>query len=610
MKHFLKKKVVVCIALLLVIQCPIVRPSSLGTIKSIPDSKIQNSTPKQILTDSIYDYAEVPAKFPGGDKEMYSYLSSQIKYPAESTARNEQGKVVVQFVVSKSGEVMMPKVIKGVTPLLDNEALRVVNSMPAFIPAEHEGKKVSFRLVLPIAFKLNNVSTDESNWRVTDKTVVVIDGMIKPEIKAKMINPTFVGNLTIKKPFPEAEKSKLMQDYGSQAENGVVLITTKKLNRFRILPMDERIDADSVRDCLFERPCLYPGGENEIYSFINKTIKYPSVALDNRVQGKVVVGFTVNKSGERSSIKVIESVDPALDKEALRVVSLIPDTFIPGTYRDEKIDVKYVLPVSFKLEGEKPSKQIRVKHKAITEKINDEDVYDDTDCEAGIIGGEDRIYSIFKENQVSISVSDTSNIKVGTVVLKCIIDKNGRVLHPKIISSVSDTLDKEALRLLTKLPDFCPAKNFTEAKDQDIKPVNSTIILPIGFVSDKTQKAISQTPFNASKIDISDTNIYKCGETQPQFPEGELKLMDFLAQNVRYPEMDLRRHVQGKVVIQFVVNKSGKVTEPKVVRSVSPTTDAEAIRVINLLPDFIPGRINGEPVSVSYTLPISFKLAE
>jgi TonB family protein len=102
--------------------------------------------------------------------------------------------------------------------------------------------------------------------------------------------------------------------------------------------------------------------------------------------------------------------------------------------------------------------------------------------------------------------------------------------------------------------------------------------------------------------------LYYYVEQQPQFPGGESKLMDFIANNLRYPEIDMRKGVQGKVIVQFIIDKSGEVRDPKILRSVSPTIDAEAIRMVNLLPDFVPGRQNGEAVSVKYILPISFKL--
>ena len=97
-------------------------------------------------------------------------------------------------------------------------------------------------------------------------------------------------------------------------------------------------------------------------------------------------------------------------------------------------------------------------------------------------------------------------------------------------------------------------------------------------------------------------------EQMPQFPGGEAALMKYLSSHINYPPMAAENNVQGKVVIQFVVGKDGHVGEVKVIRSVDKDLDKEAVRVCKSLPKFIPGRQNGQAVSVWYTLPVSFKL--
>ena len=102
--------------------------------------------------------------------------------------------------------------------------------------------------------------------------------------------------------------------------------------------------------------------------------------------------------------------------------------------------------------------------------------------------------------------------------------------------------------------------------------------------------------------------VFTVVEQMPQFPGGEAALMKFLQSHINYPPMAAENGVQGKVVVQFVVDKTGRVGEVKVVRSVDKDLDREATRVCKSLPKFTPGRQNGHPVSVWYTLPVSFKL--
>ena len=102
--------------------------------------------------------------------------------------------------------------------------------------------------------------------------------------------------------------------------------------------------------------------------------------------------------------------------------------------------------------------------------------------------------------------------------------------------------------------------------------------------------------------------VFTSVEQMPQFPGGEVALMKFLQSHINYPPMAAENGVQGRVVVQFVVDKTGRVGEVKIVRSVDKDLDKEAARVCASLPKFTPGRQNGQPVSVWYTLPVSFKL--
>jgi len=102
--------------------------------------------------------------------------------------------------------------------------------------------------------------------------------------------------------------------------------------------------------------------------------------------------------------------------------------------------------------------------------------------------------------------------------------------------------------------------------------------------------------------------VFRSVEQMPQFPGGEAALLKYLQSHINYPPMAAENNVQGRVVVQFVVDKTGKVGEVKIVRSVDKDLDKEAARVCASLPKFTPGRQNGQAVSVWYTLPVTFKL--
>jgi len=102
--------------------------------------------------------------------------------------------------------------------------------------------------------------------------------------------------------------------------------------------------------------------------------------------------------------------------------------------------------------------------------------------------------------------------------------------------------------------------------------------------------------------------VFKSVEQMPQFPGGEGALIKYLSSHINYPPMAAENDIQGRVVVAFVVDKTGKVGEVNVVRSVDKDLDREAVRVCKSLPKFVPGRQNGQPVSVWFTLPVTFKL--
>ena len=104
--------------------------------------------------------------------------------------------------------------------------------------------------------------------------------------------------------------------------------------------------------------------------------------------------------------------------------------------------------------------------------------------------------------------------------------------------------------------------------------------------------------------------VFTAVEQMPQFPGGEAELLKYVATHIKYPTMAAENNIQGRVVVKFVVKKDGNVGDVVVLRGKDPDLDKEAVRVVKTLPKFIPGKMNGQAVSVWYTLPINFKLQQ
>ena len=107
---------------------------------------------------------------------------------------------------------------------------------------------------------------------------------------------------------------------------------------------------------------------------------------------------------------------------------------------------------------------------------------------------------------------------------------------------------------------------------------------------------------------LNDDEFFMVVENMPEFPGGDLGLMKYIQENVRYPAIAKEYNITGKVFISFIVDKTGSVTNVKIVRGVDKNLDAEAIRVGKSLPKYKPGTQRGKPVRVMFTIPINFTL--
>jgi protein TonB len=107
---------------------------------------------------------------------------------------------------------------------------------------------------------------------------------------------------------------------------------------------------------------------------------------------------------------------------------------------------------------------------------------------------------------------------------------------------------------------------------------------------------------------VEETKVFDVVEQMPQFKGGDAALMDYLQKNLRYPPIAEENGIKGRVICQFVVERDGSITDIKVVRSVDPSLDKEAVRVIKAMPKWTPGKQNGSAVRVKFTLPVTFTL--
>ena len=177
--------------------------------------------------DKVFDVVEVMPSFPGGMMKMMEYLRDNLKYPKEMFDQSVEGRVIVGFVVTKTGDITETKIVRSVHPQLDAEALRVVSSMPKWTPGKVHGEYVNTKFNVPISFRLNKKSpiikldATAVSHNGTDP-LVVVDGKEMPDIKSlEKIDPKGIESITVLK------NSEALRSYGERGKNGVIVVKMK-----------------------------------------------------------------------------------------------------------------------------------------------------------------------------------------------------------------------------------------------------------------------------------------------------------------------------------------------------------------------------------------------
>ena len=214
-------------------------------IKYVPVA-VEEEEPEE---QTIFEVVEQMPEFPnGGMAGLMQYLSKNIKYPTIAQENGTQGRVTVQFVVNRDGSIVDAKVLRGVDPYLDKEAIRVISSMPKWKPGMQKGQPVRVKYTVPVTFRLDGKDTKSNETRHLElrtdsvfqenplrigketfslkdwkeKPLLIVDGIEKPYSQMEKMNASDIESISVLK---DAAGTAI---YGAKAKNGVILITTKK----------------------------------------------------------------------------------------------------------------------------------------------------------------------------------------------------------------------------------------------------------------------------------------------------------------------------------------------------------------------------------------------
>ena len=263
---------------------------------------------KDTLDNPIFEVVEHMPEFPdGGMSALMEYLSKNIKYPEAAMKKGTQGRATVQFVVEKDGSITNVKILRGIDPELNKEAVRVISAMPKWKPGTQKGEAVRVKYTVPVMFRLTENNTQVKYAPIESK----IDEMV------------VVGYAPEEATYPE------------------------EVTVFEVV----------------EKMPEYPGGMSAMMEFIGKNIKYPVAAQKAKTQGRVVIQFIVDKEGNIICPRVIRGADPLLDAEAIRLTTIMPK-WKPGMQRGQAVNVKYTVPIMFRLQ--EPEKSPAVQNATVT----------------------------------------------------------------------------------------------------------------------------------------------------------------------------------------------------------------------------------------------------
>ena len=223
-----------------------------------------------------------------------------------------------------------------------------------------------------------------------------------------------------------------------------------------------------------------------------------------------------------------------------------------------------------------------------------------------------------KSPKADLENKKTTNLLIGAIMVLSVLfigfEWSERDKKVTTDSGIVDVVFEEEIIPITEQeqpkqapppPEAPKVEEVLEIMDNDSKVEESTI-----QASDDTQAAVEvkYTPVEVEEEEVEEQQIFQVVEEMPEVPGGMGECMKFLAKNIKYPTIAQENGVQGRVIVQFVVNRDGSIVDPVVMRGVDPHLDKEALRVIGMMPKWKPGKQRGKEVRVKYTVPVMFRL--
>ncbi len=366
------------------------------------------------------------------------------------------------------------------------------------------------------------------------------------------------------------------------------------------------------------------GGET-IHEWLDKNLIYPKECKDKKIEGSVYVNYIVERDGKLSNIHSTQAAHPALEKEAIRVIGLMPK-WKPAVHEGKTVRCKYRTPIMFLIKGEKRTISQPNKAEKVTT-TNEEKIYDKVDKNAEYPGGTEALMKFIMTNLKYPETCRKEGIQ-GRVVIKFVVNTDGSIVDMEEVRSPHADLTAEAMRVIKMMPKWTPAT-------VGGKTIRSRFNLPVMFRLDggkKTQYTSPQKPQSPQSLTDEQKAVHDWFGAQPE-------LMTHLNKNIRYPKECQEQGFEGRVLVSIAVEKDGSVSvEKSEYKPASSKNDAsvvvntyknadgtqaaklsdeelknlmvkEAERVLKAAPKLKPYKNGkGETVRATFKVPVMFRL--
>lgn len=278
------------------------------------------------------------------------------------------------------------------------------------------------------------------------------------------------------------EKDEEKAEYWAKVYKDIIKLESKKEETRPNFPFPPQMTGpvnaaapkeDEIYDVVDVSPS-FPGGEKALVSWLMENLKYPATAMDEGIQGKVLTSFVIANDGSVVMPKIVKSVDPLLDAEALRVILSMPK-WSPGKQKGKPVYTRYTFPVTFRLSGDEAEEKVpeEVEQKDLSEGDGATEVFETVEQNPSFTGGEQELMGWLSKNMKYPTTAMENGIQ-GRVLVKFVITKDGSIVEPEIERPVHPLLDAEAMRVVLSMPKWEPGK-------QKGKPVRVRFTLPLTF---------------------------------------------------------------------------------------------------------------------------------